>query len=432
MHYIPYFVESISKQMTHILNDIETSSSPLRIAYFAEIFPSKSETWVHHEIAALQSLGCIVHVFATHPKPQNIPSELTHFCDLTTYLPEIHTDKYTCIKTLGKHRWLQPVFKGFISDCPSLRHKSQVIRDLFYAIRFAPDVLHFKPDLLFAHFAASRANIALFLSLISRIPFAIKMHAVDIFNRVALFRLKTTKAARVLTISDYNINFIGSHYPDINIAHFKRHACGIPLNEYQFQPIKSVVGVPIILAVGRLVRMKGFDILLQASHILINQGFQHRIIILGDGPEMAPLERLCSKLDLAKVVELRGYTRPNEVNTLLRTAALFVLPSVWDPVAGTQDGIPVALMEAMALGVPVVSTLTSGIPELIQDDVNGLLAIPNDEESLALRIKYGCEMGSAARIEMLNMARQKIEADHDIEKLTEILLETFRDFVCKE
>ena len=423
-------VEKVKTQMIPQPSYAETRRRPLRIAYFAEIFPSKSETWVHHEIIALQRLGSSVRVFATHPKPENVPSELTHFFGLTTYLPELRSEWLACMKTLGEPSLLKPVLAGVIRDTPSFRLKAQVIRDLIYASKFFPAVSHFNPDVFFAHFAGTRANIALFSSLISEVPFAIKMHASDVFGRCARFRLKTTRAAHILTISDYNINFMRRHYPDVSATRFDRHACGIPLHEYPFQPVQSINGTPIIMAVGRLVRMKGFDVLLRASRILLNREFQHRVVILGDGPERTSLERLRVKLSLDEVVELKGHASPNEVRKMLRTAALFVLPAIWDPIDGTQDGVPVALMEAIALGVPVVSTTISGIPELIQDGVNGLLVAPNDADALAQQIKYGCEMSGDARVEMLRRARQKIETDHDIEKLTAHLLKMFEGIKC--
>ncbi len=416
--------------MTPAPSHTETPRRPVRVAYFAEIFPSESETWVHHEIIALQRLGCAVRVFATHPKPKNVPSELTHFIGLTTYLPELRWDSRLCIKILPKLGLLKPVLAGLFSDCPGFRSKAQVIRDLVYLGMFSPAVLRFKPDILYAHFAGTRANMALLFSLISEVPFAIKMHAADVFHRVGLFRLKTRRAARILTISDYNINFMHRHYPDVGAFRIDRHACGIPLHDYQFQPAQSANGTPIILAVGRLVRIKGFDVLLRASRILLDEGYKHSVVILGDGPERTKLERSRSELKLDEVVALKGYASPNEVRTTLRAAALFVLPAIWDGVAGTQDGIPVALMEAMALGVPVVSTTTSGIPELIQNGLNGLLAAPNDAYALAQQIRHGGEMDTVARLEMLRMARKKIETDHDIEKLTVQLLEMFESITC--
>lgn len=394
----------------------------MRIVYFAEIFPSKSETWVHHEIMALQGLGCTVQVFATHPKPRSVPAQLAHFVDITTYLPELQWEWRHSLRAMIDRHVLVPVLSGLSTDCRGFRRKAQVLRDLIYAARFAPSMLRFRPNLLVAHFAGTRTNLALFLSLYSRIPFVFKMHASDVFNRVALFRLKTTKAARIFTISDYNIKFISSRYPDIDTARFERHACGIPLSEYPFQPVRLKSGMPTILAVGRLVRMKGFDVLLRASSIMVKQGLTHRVVILGDGPERDRLEELVWKLGLGEVVELRGYASPSEVRRIVQSAAMFVLPAVWDRSAGTMDGVPVALMEAMAMGVQVISTTTSGIPELITDGVSGLLASPNDPEDLARKIMHGLNMSMAERQIMLQSARRKIEEEHDVHTLTWSLL----------
>ncbi|MCX7166535.1 MAG: glycosyltransferase [Rhodocyclales bacterium] len=416
--------------MTPAHSHAATPPHSLRIAFIAEIFPSKSETWVHHEIDALKRMGCTVQVFATHAKPENIPSELIHFVALTTYLPELCAEWRSCFKTLSEPSLLKPVLAGLIGDCSGVRRRAQVIRDLFYVSILTPAISHFQPDILYSHFAGTRSNIALFYSLISKVPFVIKLHAGDIFNRVALFRLKSANAASMLTISGYNINFIRSHYPDVNASCFEQHACGILLPEFPFQPVYAVHGMPMILAVGRLVRMKGFDVLLRASRILLDEGFQHRVVIIGDGPEWPRLERLRSRLNLDEVVDLKGYVSPTGVRTELSTATVFALPAVWDSAAKTQDGIPVSLMEAMALGVLVVSTTTSGIPELIQDGVSGLLAGPNDPAALAQKIRFGCEIGGVARLEMLRMARKKVEADHDAEKLTAQLLNIFEGITC--
>ncbi len=395
-----------------------SSQKVLRIAYFAEIFPSKSETWVHHEILELQRLGCIVRVFATHPRPKSVPDELRGLFAITSYLPELSCSLSTALLQILKPCLLLPVARGLMCDAKGLRRKAQVCRDLIYAGLFRPFVTDFRPDCLFAHFGGTRTNLAMFCSMLSGLPFGFKMHAADVFRRVGLFRLKVARSAQIMTISRYNIEFIKEHYQDIDTSLFQEHACGIPLHDYPYQPSRQESEVPTILGVGRLVRMKGFDVLLRASRLLLDLGFRHRVVLIGHGPEREALEQLCLSLGLQDTVAFKGYVGPHEVRSILISSTVFVLPAVWDPIDNTQDGVPVALMEAMALGVPVVSTTTSGISELVEAGVTGFLARPNDHVDLAAQVRCCCELDDESREIMLAAARRKVEQDHDVRNLT--------------
>lgn len=406
-----------------------SNKTGMRIAYFAEIFPSMSETWIHHEILELQRLGCTVRVFATHPRPNSVPDELRGFFGITTYLPELSRSRTKAVWRILKPCLFLPVAQGLMCDANGLRRKAQVFRDLVYAGFLIPFVKDFSPDFLFAHFAGTRTNLAMFCSAIGGFPFGFKMHALDVFRRAALFRLKVARSAQIMTISRYNIEFIRQHHPDIDISRFQEHACGIPLHNYPYQSFRQVSDVPTILGVGRLVRMKGFDVLLKASRLLLDLGFRHRVVVIGHGPEREALECLCLSLGLRDTVAFKGYVGPHEVRDTLISATVFVLPAVWDPIGGTQDGIPVALMEAMALGVPVVSTTISGIPELVESGVTGFLSPPNDHVDLATQIKRCCELDDESREIMLTTARRKVEQNHDARRLTSSLLSMLKSSV---
>jgi glycosyltransferase involved in cell wall biosynthesis len=390
----------------------------MRIAYFAEIFPSGSETWVHHEIEELQRRGCTVQVFATHPRPSCLPPELQPFTEITTYLPEFSVPLHGMALPLLRLATRPDLLHDWAFDTAGLRLKGQVLRDLGLASRAIPWLGEFKPDVVFAHFGASRTNLAMFASMLTGTPFAFKMHAGDVFTRPALLGLKTRHAAAILTISDCNIRYIREHYPDVDSARLRKHACGIPLDRYPFRADRPEPDNPTLLAVGRLVKMKGFDTLLRASRILFDQGFAHRLVVIGDGPQRPALESLCAELALTETTDFKGYCSPDEVRENLLAASLFALPAVWDAETGTQDGIPVALMEAMAFGIPAVSTTTSGIPELIEDNVSGFLAVPGDPASLAAAIRRCCDLGSEEQCGMLRRARLTIERAHDIRGLT--------------
>jgi glycosyltransferase involved in cell wall biosynthesis len=403
-----------------------TGDSKVRVAYFAEIFPSTSETWVNHEIAALLQRGHAVRVFATHPRPSAIPAEFADLVSVTTYLPEMPRSYLLSVGNVLRPSLLIPVLTGLLSDASSFRLKAQVLRDAIYAGRLKASVAAFKPGLLYAHFAATRCSVAMFISFLSGVPFAFKMHANDVFVRVALFRQKMAKAAAVLSISDYNVQYIRTNYPDVDSTRIEKHTCGIPLSRYQLGTMKGSGSVPLIVSVGRLVPMKGLRFLVEASRRLLDRGFNHQVVIFGDGPQRSALMELAKNLRVGEAVKFAGYASPAEVQAALSRATAFALPAIWDPVGHTQDGIPVAIMEAMAVGVPVVSTTISGIPELIENGKSGFLVPPGDSAALATAIAGICSLDPAEREQLVREARRRIEESHDGDVLADSFIEIVR------
>lgn len=396
-----------------------------RIAYFAQIFPSKSETWIHHEIDQFRRLGCDIRIFASHSRPDGIAEELKRFAEMTIYLPDQTRSIVAGLREIAHRSLLQPVIHGLFSDAPTLRLKAQILRDLLYTGFFFPHVRRFNPDILFAHFCGSRTNMAMFHSLLTDKPFAFKMHASDVFTRVAFFQLKSALAKWVGTISRFNVDFMLKSYPDIDVSRFTIHQCGLPLNTFAYAP-KSTLSFPTrLVSVGRMVRTKGFDVLIRASYEMKCRGLIHRLVIIGDGPQRPELEGLIDSLGLRDIIRLPGYFGPGDVQRALREADAFVLPVVWDPILNVPEGIPVALMEAMAVGLPVVSARTAGIPELIDDGISGFLAKPGDSTDLATVIGRLLELSDSERAKLTQAARDKIVVDHDIEKLTKDLYFSF-------
>ena len=174
-------------------------------------------------------------------------------------------------------------------------------------------------------------------------------------------------------------------------------------------PDSTTVEPPLILSVGRLVEKKGFPDLLRACEQLKQTGHRFRCVIYGDGPLRAELEALIERLDLAGDVTLAGACSQQELLPALRRAAIFALaPFVADD--GDRDGIPNVLVEAMACGLPVVTTAAAGIPELVRHDHNGLLSAPRDVDGLAAAL--AAVLDDPARRERLGTAARRTAVEH--------------------
>jgi colanic acid/amylovoran biosynthesis glycosyltransferase len=203
------------------------------------------------------------------------------------------------------------------------------------------------------------------------------------------------------------------------------HHSGIKLSRFAYQERRRAVGAPTnVLTIGRLVEKKGVAYAIQAVARVTASGRPVRYTVVGDGPLKDELDRMIDALGLRAVVELAGPKSQEHVIALLRDAHLVVAPSVTAE-GGDQEGIPNVLKEAMAMGIPVISTRHSGIPELVDDDVSGLLVPERDGDALAdglvRLIDHPERWGPMGRA-----GRARVEAGFDSEKLNDRLAELYQ------
>jgi colanic acid/amylovoran biosynthesis glycosyltransferase len=239
-----------------------------------------------------------------------------------------------------------------------------------------------------AHYATHPATAALIISSLAPITFSFTAHAHDIFVawRRPLLRLKVRRARFIRVISAFNQTFLRALYPEsagkLRVIHV-----GIDPDRYRpvqlsSSPANAPSGAPLVLCVAALQPYKGIAVLIEACSRLKATRARFLCEVVGDGRLRGALEDQIARARLGDCVRLRGALRQEEVAALLRQAALVVLPSV---VArdGQMEGIPVALMEAMAAELPVIAPAISGVPELIDHGVNGLLVEPGNPDALA-------------------------------------------------
>jgi glycosyltransferase involved in cell wall biosynthesis len=278
---------------------------------------------------------------------------------------------------------------------------------------------------LHGHFCHGVANIAWFVSRLTGIPFSFTAHAKDIYqselNPKDLLERKLAAARFVATCTEANARVLKSRCSDANIVHTIYHGLDI---DY-FSPAGGATEpLPLVLSVGRFVEKKGFAYLVEACARLRSRGLAFKCIIVGEnGAAYEPLRRLVAERALEETVELHGAVTQEELREIYRRARVFALPcQVMDD--GDRDGIPNVLAEAMAMGVPVVSTRISGIPELVDDGVHGLLVQSRDAEALAAALERVL-VDPALRARLSEAGRRRICERFDSRRTTVALRDLF-------
>ena len=240
-----------------------------------------------------------------------------------------------------------------------------------------------------AHYATHPSTMALIIAALSDITFSFTVHAHDIQVEHNLLRWKLRETRFVRSISDFNRRFLEQKYPreakgKIVVIHVGIEPEAYEANARRLQAATD--GPPRILCVAAHKPYKGLPVLIEACRILRDEGIAVRCDIVGDGPMRDELETLIREKGVEEIVTLAGPRPQEEVAKMMAEARLFALPSIVAP-DGQMEGIPVALMEAMASGRAVVTTKLSGIPELVQDGVSGRLVEPGDAAAFAAAVK---------------------------------------------
>jgi glycosyltransferase involved in cell wall biosynthesis len=239
---------------------------------------------------------------------------------------------------------------------------------------------------LHAHFAGMAARTAYWLKEFFNVPFSFTAHANDIFAprsfAIGLDQL-VDAASAVITETDYAANFLRERFPR-SASRIERVYNGIDVTNFARAYFNTPL--PLILSVGRLIEKKGFADLIEACRLLRESGCEFRCDIIGDGPLRSNLQAEIVRAGLESRVTLVGSQSQERIHERLAAAHLFVLPCVKDA-AGGSDNLPTVIAEAMAAGLPVVSTSIAGIPEMVEHNVTGELVAPNDPRALALAIE---------------------------------------------
>jgi colanic acid/amylovoran biosynthesis glycosyltransferase len=401
----------------------------LKIAYLLNTYPVVSATFIRREIEGLESRGLEIERFAARKwagslvDPKDIAEQNRTQYLLTGNLiglivavvNELVQNPSGILRAL--HAWLNLL----------RRSKGRIIRHIAYfmeAVYFLQLARKKGIDHVHTHFATNATAVAMLAHLMGGPSYSFTVHGPDEFtdSRWLSFDAKVRNATFVVAISNYcRSELLKLSSPDqwskILIAR-----CGIALED--LEPLRDVDGTnQTLICVGRLCRQKG-QVLIPPVVAGLREAFPGlRVILVGDGESRRVVEDAVATWRLADVVEIRGWLANDKVLALVRTSRALLLPSY-------AEGLPIVIMEALALGRPVISTTVAGIPELV-DESCGWLFDPGNTDQMASAIR-DCLTCSPAKLLQMGLAgRSRVVELHDIRTHVQILHKRFQDTLAE-
>lgn len=365
-----------------------------RFAYLFERFPSFGQTFCYREVAELHRQDIAPPIFSIrNPKDEPPQDWDTRIVERVHYLPE-EKELLEDVRYAAKEGKLGAEIVAALDEWG---RRTDFLR-LYQAIYVGLRLREMGIDHVHAHFAGMAARTAFWINKFFSITFSFTAHANDIFSprqfEIGLNKLVDTACA-IVTETDYAARFLRERFSH-RADRVHRIYNGLDLAEFGHADFCSTP--PLIIAVGRLIPKKGFSDLIRACSFLAERGKSFQCEIIGEGPLEGELRAKIEKVRLKDRVLLPGAKPQHRLRQRLAKANLFVLPSVIDADGG-MDNLPTVIMEAMATGLPVVSTNLGGIPEMVIENETGFLVQPGDVVAMADAIETVInDCSSAARL----------------------------------
>lgn len=361
----------------------------MKIAYLVNQYPKVSHSFIRREIVGLEACGCQVARFSV----RSCGDELVDIADklelektrilLDAGLANFVFSLLSCVVSQPL-RWLsalQLTFKiGWHSERGILIHLIY-LAEACVLLRW---VLKSGATHIHAHFGTNSTTVAMLCSLLGQLPYSFTVHGPEEFDKVKEIALteKINRAAFVVAVSSFGKSQLYrwceyEQWSKIHIVH-----CGVDnifLNQ-QLTPVpdwgaERVPHCSTFVCVGRLCEQKGQLLLIEAAKQLASQGQQFKIVLVGDGSLRNQIEDLIINYGLENYIKITGWASTSEVQQYILNSRAMILPSF-------AEGLPVVIMEALALGRPVISTYVAGIPELIEPNICGWLVPPGSVDDL--------------------------------------------------
>jgi colanic acid/amylovoran biosynthesis glycosyltransferase len=384
-------------------------SAPLGFAYLFERFPSFSQTFCAREVQAMRRRGLAFPVFSLR-NPSGEPAQDFSDVEPVYFLPE----KFDAI--LASDARFRRSARRALETLRALWGSEEQKRRIYEALWLGPVFREAGIRHIHVHFAGSAARTAFWLNRLFGVEYSVTAHANDIFRDEPPERLDQIfrAAAAVVTVSEFSLRYLRVSYPS-HAGKFYRVFNGIEVDQFRISSFP--VGRPLILSVGRYIPKKGFGTLVETCARLDGRDFECQII--GNGPLEESLKEQAALLGVARCVSITGPKAENEIKRLLERSRMFVLCCT-KTVDGAMDNLPTVIMEAMAAGLPVISTNVAAVSEMIADGETGFIVPESDSGALAQKMACLLDDPSLARA-MGAKGRERCRELFDLEKTSAAL-----------
>lgn len=401
---------------------------PAKIAYLVNQYPKVSHSFIRREILALEASGIAVDRYSI----RSCAAELVDPADKQ----ELEKTRFVlgngAVTLLGglmrvaasrPARFLQALKLswqiGRRSEQGFLYHLAYLAEACVLLGWFSESgVSH-----VHAHFGTNPTTVAMLCQVLGGPTYSFTVHGPEEFDKVAAIALpeKIQRAAFVVAISSFGKSQLyrwcsAQQWPKIQVVH-----CGVD-QTFLTQTVTAIPDQPQLVCVGRLCEDKGQLLLVQAAKQLVAEGLKFKLVLVGDGPLRPALEAYIASAGLQDSVEITGWASSTEVRQQLLNSRAMVLPSF-------AEGLPVVIMEALALGRPVISTTIAGIPELVQTGVTGWLIPPGSIEELVIALRQALQTPITQLEQMGKAGADRVAQQHNVITEANKLMNLFRGYL---
>jgi len=396
------------------------------VAYVINQYPKVSHSFIRREIAELEADGVAVSRFSIRPSSDGDLVDADDLRELDRTQSVLSAGIVRLAGALLLAAVTRPVrlAKAFAAALRAgWRSDRGIVRHLVYVAEACVLLRWLRRTgsrHLHAHFGTNSATVAMLCRMLGGPPYSFTVHGPEEFDKPQGLSLgeKIRNASFVVAISEFGRSQLyrwceHAQWPKIRIVR-----CGVD-SPLLARPHVPVPREPRLVCVGRLCEQKGQLLLLEAASRLAAEGVDFELVLVGDGPMRSEIESLIARLGLHGRVTITGWASAEQVAAHVESARTLVLPSF-------AEGLPVVLMESLALGRPVISTFTAGIPELVEPGVCGWLVPPGSVDALAAAMRDALSLPVATLEQMGRAGADRVARRHDARANARNLAELFR------
>lgn len=401
----------------------------MTIAYLINQYPKISHSFIRREIIALEQAGIAIARFTVRPTRETLVDEADQKeQEKTQAILDVGLKGllFSLIQTMITRpaRW----FKALkLAITLGLKSERGVIIHLIYLAEACvllgwlqkKNISH-----IHAHFGTNSTTVALLTHILGDLTYSFTVHGPEEFDKVQAIALpeKIKQASFVIAISEFGRSQLyrwcsHEHWSKIHVIH-----CGVD-QSFLNTPLQPIPDEPRLVCVGRLCEQKGQLLLVQAAHRLVQKNYNFKIVLVGDGELRPEIESLIKQYKLENQIEITGWASGETVQKQILASKAMILPSF-------AEGLPVVIMESLALSRPVLSTYVAGIPELVEPNVCGWLVPAGSVHALVTAIQEVLETSHETLEQMGQVGAKRVQEQYNStiegEKLAQLFISQMR------